>query len=143
MVDPAVNVTSPLVSNALVAQTLEMTPPEAPASPEVIDIGGGYVELYVSQPLDTGGSPLVNLTVLVQSAVDSSVVIVNMSAQDNQTTVFGLNGSTMYRVSTVAINAALLVSPESTAINISTGLAQVPGPCPAPALINVTGKLVI
>jgi hypothetical protein len=130
-----------LVSNELVVSTLNATSPSAPPAPLVVAAGGGFLRVRVTLPLDTGGVDIATISVVAQSQIDFSIATLSHSVSDSEFTFFGLDAKTSYRLRSYATNAADLSSDQSVALSADTLAVQLPGPCPPPTVLNVTGTL--
>ncbi|KAL3673999.1 hypothetical protein V7S43_001684 [Phytophthora oleae] len=136
----------PLYSNVISATTLDRSAPHTPDAPKQLTVSGGFIQVSVQQPADTGGVDLLSLTIIVRHPVSLTVVTQQAQAPVNSGTltynIYGLDAQTSYRISAFAVNQGDLKSLESDFLDITTKSLQLPGPCPPPKVLNTTGASV-
>ncbi|KAG4059859.1 hypothetical protein PC123_g5228 [Phytophthora cactorum] len=140
-----VNGSGPLYSDVIAATTLDRTAPNSPDIPKQLAVTGGFVQVSVELPQDTGGAALSNVTVVVS---DSVSVVTKQSLPVTSSDVlvyniYGLNARTKYWISAFATNEGDLVSPNSDPLVITTTTLQLPGPCPPPTVVKTTGASIL
>ncbi|KUF97986.1 histone-lysine N-methyltransferase CG1716 [Phytophthora nicotianae] len=135
------NGSEPLYSDVVAATTLNRTAPNSPDIPTKVTVSGGFVQVSVETPHDTGGVALSNVTVVV-SDIYGVVTSQTLSVTSSGVLVFnsyGLNARTKYWISAFATNEGDLVSSNSDPLVITTTALQLPGPCPPPTVVKATG----
>ncbi|ETL37425.1 hypothetical protein L916_10863 [Phytophthora nicotianae] len=139
------NGSEPLYSDVVAATTLNRTAPNSPDIPTKVTVSGGFVQVSVETPHDTGGVALSNVTVVV-SDIYGVVTSQTLSVTSSGVLVFnsyGLNARTKYWISAFATNEGDLVSSNSDPLVITTTALQLPGPCPPPTVVKATGASVL
>ncbi|RLN75502.1 hypothetical protein BBJ28_00000555 [Nothophytophthora sp. Chile5] len=135
---------SPLLSDQLSVSTSDRSKPGIMGSPELLTVTGGLIQVRALPPLDTGGADLSNLTVVVRREDDLRVTSLGSHVlQDPDFTLFefyGLDALTTYVLSAFTSNVDGLTSTESDRLRVTTKALQLAGPCPAPTVLNATGK---
>ncbi|KAE9360356.1 hypothetical protein PF008_g1843 [Phytophthora fragariae] len=137
---------APLNSNAFPATTLNLAAPDTPDTPELLAMTGGFVQVSVQPPADTGGADLANMTVTVRRA--DGLTVVQQSQSSNSSAlltynIYGLDALTTYWVTSVAVNEGGKTSSESNPVVAKTKALQLPDPCPPPRVIRTTGASVV
>lgn len=132
----------PLYSDSLAVTTLSLAAPDAPDTPTLLAMTGGFVQVSVQPPADTGGADLANMTVIVRTAEGLAVMQQSQSSDSAAAltfNIYGLNALTAYLVTAVASNAGGKMSVQSNPLEATTKALQLPDPCPAPTVISTTG----
>jgi hypothetical protein len=135
----------PPLSNVITTSTLNRTAPAAPETPKQLAVKGGFVQVSVKPPMDTGGANLASVIVVVRRYGSSYVVSRQSLPPDNAAlltyNVYGLDAGTTYQISSLAVNDGDLTSLESARLEITTMQLQLPDPCPPPKVLSSTGAL--
>lgn len=125
-------------SSPLLARTTAPNEPGQPESIQVIDIGGGFVTLFVAPPSDTGGVKLKEIQIWTKKDALSAATVVS-GEPGQEITVYGLDHSTRYFFAAVAVNTIGLSGPESQRVKAKTGALTIPSRCPRPTVLSTTG----
>ncbi|KAH7481830.1 Titin [Phytophthora ramorum] len=138
---------SPLYSDVIVATTLDQSAPAIPTSPTELAVGGGFVQVSVQPPLDSGGTDLSRVTVVVWRLSTLTELLRQSQSPENSDSliydIYGLDALTSYRISAFATNEGGISSSESNALNVVTTSLQIPGPCPSPTILSTTGASIV
>lgn len=140
-----VNGSEPLYSVVAAATTSNRTAPNSPGIPKQIAVTGGFVQVSVKPPGDTGGVALSNVTVVVSDSVGFTTkqTLAVSSVDELVFNIYGLSARTKYWISAFATNEGGLLSPDSDPLVVTTASLQLPGSCPPPTLVNATGASIL
>lgn len=139
----ASSIADPLETAVVIGTTDNLSVPGKPDPPVQVTVGGGSIRVRARFPHDSGGAALATLTVEARSSDDNSVVEVTQPVSSPEAVFFGLSAKTRYFVSMYTTNAGGLNGPRSDYLEATTTALEVPGPCPPPTVLRVTGSFVI